>query len=204
MDGVIAITHGSGCGLSRDGDGFELLRRTLTGYARHPNVGGVVAGRTRLRGQPGVRAGRPVRPGPRYPDRAHDHPASGRHGRDHPGRGAGGAGAVAGRGRYPAHGRARGRARPGPELRRLRRVVGRERQPGARGGGGPAGRPPAARPSSARPRRSTAPSICSPAARRHPRSPTGCSIGWPGGSTTRPPTAATWTTIPRRATAPAV
>jgi altronate hydrolase len=42
VDGVIAITHGSGCGLSRDGDGFELLRRTLTGYARHPNVGGVV------------------------------------------------------------------------------------------------------------------------------------------------------------------
>jgi altronate hydrolase len=42
VDGVIAITHGSGCGLSRDGDGFDLLQRTLTGYARHPNVGGVV------------------------------------------------------------------------------------------------------------------------------------------------------------------
>jgi altronate hydrolase len=42
VDGVIAVTHGSGCGLSRDGEGFDLLRRTLTGYARHPNVGGVV------------------------------------------------------------------------------------------------------------------------------------------------------------------
>jgi altronate hydrolase len=42
VDGVIAITHGSGCGLSRDGEGFDLLRRTLTGYAQHPNVGGVV------------------------------------------------------------------------------------------------------------------------------------------------------------------
>jgi altronate hydrolase len=42
VDGVIGITHGSGCGLSRDGEGFDLLRRTLTGYARHPNVGGVV------------------------------------------------------------------------------------------------------------------------------------------------------------------
>jgi arabinonate dehydratase len=42
VDGVIAITHGSGCGLSREGEGFELLRRTLTGYAQHPNVGGVV------------------------------------------------------------------------------------------------------------------------------------------------------------------
>ena len=42
VDGVMAITHPSGCGLSRDGEGFDLLRRTLTGYARHPNVGGVV------------------------------------------------------------------------------------------------------------------------------------------------------------------
>ncbi len=42
VDGVIAITHGSGCGLSRDGEGLEVLRRTLTGYARHPNVAAVV------------------------------------------------------------------------------------------------------------------------------------------------------------------
>jgi altronate hydrolase len=42
VDGVIAITHGSGCGLSRDGEGLEVLRRTLTGYARHPNVAAVL------------------------------------------------------------------------------------------------------------------------------------------------------------------
>jgi altronate hydrolase len=42
VDGVIAITHGSGCGLSRDGEGLEVLRRTLSGYARHPNVAAVV------------------------------------------------------------------------------------------------------------------------------------------------------------------
>jgi altronate hydrolase len=42
VDGVIAVTHGSGCGLSRDGEGLEVLRRTLTGYARHPNVAAVV------------------------------------------------------------------------------------------------------------------------------------------------------------------
>jgi altronate hydrolase len=42
VDGVIAITHGSGCGLSRDGEGLEVLRRTLRGYARHPNVAAVV------------------------------------------------------------------------------------------------------------------------------------------------------------------
>jgi altronate hydrolase len=42
VDGVIAITHGSGCGLSRDGEGLDVLRRTLGGYARHPNVAAVV------------------------------------------------------------------------------------------------------------------------------------------------------------------
>jgi arabinonate dehydratase len=42
VDGVIAITHGTGCGLSADGAGLDLLRRTLAGYAGHPNVGGVV------------------------------------------------------------------------------------------------------------------------------------------------------------------
>ncbi len=42
VDGVIAITHSTGCGMSADGEGLDLLRRTLTGYACHPNVGGVV------------------------------------------------------------------------------------------------------------------------------------------------------------------
>jgi altronate hydrolase len=42
VDGVIAITHGTGCGLSADGEGLEMLRRTLAGFAGHPNVGGVV------------------------------------------------------------------------------------------------------------------------------------------------------------------
>jgi altronate hydrolase len=42
VDGVIAITHGTGCGMAADGEGLELLRRTLRGYARHPNVGAVV------------------------------------------------------------------------------------------------------------------------------------------------------------------
>src|SRR6266508_3228502 len=39
VDGVVALTHGSGCGMAL-GDGLELLRRTLTGYARHPNFAG--------------------------------------------------------------------------------------------------------------------------------------------------------------------
>jgi altronate hydrolase len=42
VDGVIAITHGTGCGLAADGEGLALLRRTLAGYARNPNVGAIV------------------------------------------------------------------------------------------------------------------------------------------------------------------
>jgi len=37
VDGVVALTHGSGCGMAGAGEGFELLRRTLNGYAAHPN-----------------------------------------------------------------------------------------------------------------------------------------------------------------------
>jgi altronate hydrolase len=37
VDGVVALTHGTGCGMAADGDGIRLLRRTLDGYARHPN-----------------------------------------------------------------------------------------------------------------------------------------------------------------------
>jgi altronate hydrolase len=42
VDGVVALTHGTGCGMADAGDGWDLLRRTLAGYARHPNIGGVV------------------------------------------------------------------------------------------------------------------------------------------------------------------
>ncbi len=42
VDGVVAITHGSGCGMSGAGEGIELLRRTLRGYADHPNFAGVL------------------------------------------------------------------------------------------------------------------------------------------------------------------
>jgi len=42
VDGVVAITHQSGCGLSATGEGIAILRRTLAGYARNPNFAGVV------------------------------------------------------------------------------------------------------------------------------------------------------------------
>jgi altronate hydrolase len=42
VDGVVALTHGSGCGMDTSGDGMKLLRRTLAGYARHANFAGVL------------------------------------------------------------------------------------------------------------------------------------------------------------------
>lgn len=42
VDGVIALTHSTGCGMQPDGAGIALLRRTLAGYLDHPNVGGVL------------------------------------------------------------------------------------------------------------------------------------------------------------------
>ncbi len=42
VDGVVAFAHGTGCAMGGDGTGFEVLQRTLWGYARNPNVGGVV------------------------------------------------------------------------------------------------------------------------------------------------------------------
>jgi len=37
VDGVVALTHKSGCGMASEGEATDLLRRTIAGYARHPN-----------------------------------------------------------------------------------------------------------------------------------------------------------------------
>lgn len=42
VDGVVAFAHGTGCGMSSPSEHFDLLRRTLAGYARHPNLAGVL------------------------------------------------------------------------------------------------------------------------------------------------------------------
>lgn len=42
VDGIVPITHSSGCGMDAAGEGMAVLRRTLGGYARHPNFGGVL------------------------------------------------------------------------------------------------------------------------------------------------------------------
>ena len=37
VDGVVALTHKTGCGMATVGEGMTLLQRTLAGYAQHPN-----------------------------------------------------------------------------------------------------------------------------------------------------------------------
>jgi altronate hydrolase len=41
VDGVVAIPHNKGCGCS-DGTNIDVMLRTLSNYAGHPNVGGVI------------------------------------------------------------------------------------------------------------------------------------------------------------------
>jgi len=42
VDGVVALTHGSGCGMIPTSVGGSVLQRTLHGYAGHPNFGGLL------------------------------------------------------------------------------------------------------------------------------------------------------------------
>ncbi|KQZ14617.1 MULTISPECIES: UxaA family hydrolase [unclassified Mesorhizobium] len=65
IDGFVPIVHSQGCGMSGTGDGMMALHRTLAGYARHPNFGGVLmvglgceVNQLTLYGQKGVAAGK--------------------------------------------------------------------------------------------------------------------------------------------------
>ncbi|MEO7403754.1 MAG: UxaA family hydrolase, partial [Burkholderiales bacterium] len=42
VDGVVALNHSSGCGMDSTGEGIDVLRRTIAGYARHANFAGVL------------------------------------------------------------------------------------------------------------------------------------------------------------------
>ncbi len=42
VDGVVALTHGMGCATASDGEELAVLRRTLGGYAKHPNFAAVL------------------------------------------------------------------------------------------------------------------------------------------------------------------
>ncbi|PLZ03879.1 galactonate dehydratase [Burkholderia sp. WAC0059] len=65
VDGVVAFSHSIGCGMEMSGEPMELLRRTMGGYARHPNLAaalvvGLGCERNQLKGlmeQEGLHAG---------------------------------------------------------------------------------------------------------------------------------------------------
>jgi len=42
VDGVVALSHKTGCGMRNAGDGYEALTRTINGYITHPNFGGIL------------------------------------------------------------------------------------------------------------------------------------------------------------------
>jgi altronate hydrolase/galactarate dehydratase len=42
VDGIVPIVHSTGCGMAGDGEGFATLNRTLQGYAKNPNFGGIL------------------------------------------------------------------------------------------------------------------------------------------------------------------
>ena len=42
VDGVVAFTHGTGCGMAATGEGFDALSRTMWGTISHPNHAGVL------------------------------------------------------------------------------------------------------------------------------------------------------------------
>lgn len=42
VDGVVAFSHGLGCGMEMTGEPMDLLRRTMAGYARHANLAAVL------------------------------------------------------------------------------------------------------------------------------------------------------------------
>lgn len=42
VDGVVAFAQTSGCGMSSPSEHFDVLRRTIAGYARHPNLAAVL------------------------------------------------------------------------------------------------------------------------------------------------------------------
>jgi len=65
IDGFVPIVHDQGCGMSSTGDGMQNLHRTLAGYTRHVNFGGVLmvglgceVNQLTLYGQSGAGAGK--------------------------------------------------------------------------------------------------------------------------------------------------
>lgn len=42
VDGIVALGHGTGCGMVTEGEDMDRLQRVIGGYARHPNFAGIL------------------------------------------------------------------------------------------------------------------------------------------------------------------
>lgn len=42
LDGIVGLGHGAGCCMTLGGEGLRILQKTLAGFARHPNFGGIL------------------------------------------------------------------------------------------------------------------------------------------------------------------
>ena len=141
VDGVVALTHGSGCGMDTHGEGMKILRRTLAGYARHANMAGVLM----------IGLGCEANQissllGAEQLDRGSaaadvQHPGHGRHGEDHRARHRAREGDAAARQRGDAPAGAGVAHHRRAAMRRLRRLLGHHGEPGAGRGSRPARAP---------------------------------------------------------------
>ena len=167
VDGVVALTHKTGCGMTQD-EPLKLLRRTLAGYARHVNFAAVVVLGL---GCEVNQIGGLMEEQKLARAAAHDgHPGEGRHAQD------GGSGHRFRQGSADRRQQGQARARAGKRIdrgaamRRLGRLFRRVGQSGARRRERPPGAPRRYRDSLGNHRRPMAPNICSPVARSAARS----------------------------------
>ena len=78
VDGIVALTHTGGCGMDGHGEGLEVLRRTLTGFAASPQLCRRAPCRPWMRGQSGRRPHRSVVTAYEHADSRYDDPGRGR------------------------------------------------------------------------------------------------------------------------------
>ena len=203
VDGVVALTHGAGCATASDGEELLVLRRTLGGYARHANFAAVlVVGLGCETNQiQGLMAQEGLAEGARLQAFSIQD--------------TGGTAKTVARGVELIKGmlkeanRVKRQPVPashitvGPAVRRLRRLFGHQRQPGARCGGRSPGAPRRQRDpvGNARDLRRRAPADAPRGDRQ--RWPTSCSSASAGGRPTPRATTCRWTTTRRPATRPA-
>ncbi len=139
VDGIVALTHKSGCAGGEETEGNYTLRRTVAGYAKHPNFAAVLIIGLGCEFEPAAPTGGGGGAADRCADPDPDHPGDRLH-------------AEHGRRLHRAHSRTAARSQcrnsqdpagqapdPWPAMRRLGWLLRHHGESGAGRGGGPAG-----------------------------------------------------------------